>query len=235
VAPGRWQRIRGRVAPLRLATAARPVEGAPPELAWAGFTATLDARRLGSGTWQLQATARAGGLRRRRARFAVETTAPPATGLHVLDGRALEASATPDGRATLRRPERWATVRSARALDGGERIELAGEAALGGPGTLELVREADGHTVTLPLEVDAARAFTAVVELATLHAAGPPLRDEVAGHVADEAVWDLWATGGSGRRIRVSPSGDAEPGGTLRALPAGGSALVVQPLSARRT
>jgi CDP-glycerol glycerophosphotransferase len=231
IKPGRWQRITGRLAPLRFATTSRRAEDAEPQLAWTGFEATLDASRLPAGSWQLQVAVRSSGLLRRRARFTVEPTAPPATGLHVAGGRGLEASATPDGRATLRRPERWVAVREAR-LDG-DRLAVAGE--LEAPeAALELVREADGRRWPLRLHRGEGRAFTADVDVADLLAAGPPLRDEIAGHAVEAPAFDLWVQAG-GRRSRATLAGDAVTGEVLRRLPAGGVALVVQPLSARST
>ena len=112
VRPGRLQRLRLRLGAVRLDTeatrrpeaAVEPLD-APRPPCWSGFAATLDpaALRRGGrwveGTWELSAAVRAGGLRRRRARFVVEDPrVARAVDLPAPPEISVRATATPEGR-----------------------------------------------------------------------------------------------------------------------------------------
>jgi CDP-glycerol glycerophosphotransferase len=184
VRPGRWQRLRGRVGAVHLATTATDAQG---------YEATLDPRALGrsEGAWELIVHVRAGGLSRRRSRFALGAPRELlAADLQAGDAM-LTVAAVESGKIVVRLRREWLAVRRLR-LDGGV-VELEGDLRLvgGGPPALELRREADSHTVAHPLEVDG-RTWTARIPL-----------DEAG------AVWELWARIGA-RRIPLAALGAHE-------------------------
>jgi len=218
--PGRLRRVRLRLTPLRLKTAAvrRPdataISRQPvSDLEWSGFEATLDPRALRragkwqAGSWELYVNVSAGGIRRRRARFVVDVARPRrAVDLTVSADAVVKAVPTDaDGVNVDVRLER-ATLTGIRAADG-EAVELTGElrAAAGAKGKLELRRRSDLAKRRLPLARDASSpgAFSARVPQDEL--GGPP-----AEAAADAGVaWDLHVVAG-GRRIPVQLAGAPE-------------------------
>jgi hypothetical protein len=173
-----------RLAPRRLATAPARRNDLEPRLRWAGFRATLDPKTLiddGDSRWELFAYARSGGLRRRRAVFAVDV--PQAADVRA--GKALvRAAVTASGRATVTVAERWVCIERHRRIGNGI-VELAGTARLDPSATepeLELVRASDGAKVRFPLAV-AGWTFRVQVMLSELRLA--------AGTVDGDAVWDM--------------------------------------------
>lgn len=216
--PGRWQRARLWLAPVRLATSPVRVDGVDPALAWSGFEATLEPRalrRLGrwrDGTWELYANVRAGGVRRRWSRFAIADAAGagavdlPAPGGAV----AIRARPAPGGKVALRVAREWLTVRSHRLVDG-HVLELVGELRLAGGGApaLELRRASDG--LVLPCDVTVSGGsrrrparFRARVSLVDLWAASPT---DVAGEEPEARVgWQLEAVSGGTRRTVALPA-----------------------------
>jgi CDP-glycerol glycerophosphotransferase len=204
--PGRWRRIRMRLAPLRLRTCSRQCPDAPDAVAWSGFEATLDVGALRGqdgwedATWEVYAFVRAGLVRRRRARFVLDPAPAPAVGLVAPEQIAVGAAAADDGRLTLRVRRCWAAVGGHELVDG-RHLVLTGHARLArGPATLELVRRVDGTTLTYPLTVRGHRTVTrlsATVVLSELGAAARRTDDE----------WELWAVSGADR-VRVTlPAG----------------------------
>jgi CDP-glycerol glycerophosphotransferase len=238
--PGRWRRIRMRLAPLWLRTRPEHCPDAPEAVAWAGFEATLDAsalrrgRHWEDGTWELYAYVRTGLVRRRRARFVVEP--PPAPALAVIGPErvAVRAAAGADGRATLQVRPSWVRVEGHELVDG-RRLVLSGSArpALPGAATLEVVRRVDGLTLTYPLTVRGHRAvarFETGIVLAELPLGPGPLESE----------WELWAVRGE-RRIRLSLPAEVPPTSwrcldgdvALQATPTGDALLLTRPRTAR--
>jgi len=186
--PGRWQRVRARIAGVRLRTTALP---------GSAYEARLDPRALrGEGDWELSIALRAGGLGRRRSRFAIEPPrAAAAVTVPAPGGALLTVAGTQWGKLVARVRERWMTVSAARTGDDGELV-LSGDLRLDAPAALELRRETDSLTVTASVRVDGA-GWTARVPAADLPAGEEP-----------ETVWELWAVSGS-RRIPLSLLGDA--------------------------
>ena len=186
--PGRWQRVRARIAGVRLRTTALPDSA---------YEARLDPRALrGAGDWELSIAVRAGGLSRRRSRFAIEAPrAAAAVTVPAPDGALLTVAGTQWGKLVARVREQWMTISAARTGDDGELV-LSGDLRLDAPGALELRRETDSLTVTAAVRVDGA-SWTARVPPGDLPAGDEP-----------ETVWELWAVAGS-RRIPLSLRGDA--------------------------
>jgi CDP-glycerol glycerophosphotransferase len=181
VRPGRWQRLRSRVAARRL----------PTTTSDRGFVATLDARSLGrrDGDWELSVQVRAGGLSRRRSRFLVGM---PRAGsaVDVPRGEAmLTVAATAWGKLVAQVRTEWVAVTGHR-LDG-EQLELEGELR-GAAAGLELRRESDAHVFTVPLT-----------------AAGTRWRARVPLTELDQTVWELWVVA-EGRRIPVALLGEGD-------------------------
>jgi CDP-glycerol glycerophosphotransferase len=177
---GRWRRLRLRTAAIRLPTFPSRRDGS-----WSGFEAALelgDLRRSGrwvAGTWDLYTYVRAGSLRRRWSRFAVD--GPQALDLPVDGDVSVRALATAAGKVTVQVREHWVTVRDLRRA--GDAIELAGTLRLpaGQPPRLELVRSGDTVECAVAAEADAFRALVP----------------------AADGSWELWARAGS-RRLRVA-------------------------------
>ena len=144
--PGRLRSVRLRAARLtgiRLRTAPAPLPEPPPgtgaevsDIGWAGFTATLDARRLRSAgrwrdqRWDVYIAVRVGRVWRRRAVFRVDPARPLRATEHAVDGGAqITAAPTETGGLTLAVRTHWATLRE-RALDG-DAVALSGEVRAG--------------------------------------------------------------------------------------------------------
>ena len=104
---GRWRRVRMHLWPARLRTtrAYRPdlIRASGERLAWAGFEAELDPRRLGAGQsregdWELFAHVRSGLVVRRRAKFLIAAAEMlPAVHLPQGDDRLVKAAVTTEG------------------------------------------------------------------------------------------------------------------------------------------
>ncbi|HEX5620670.1 MAG TPA: glycosyltransferase [Solirubrobacteraceae bacterium] len=194
VRAGARRALRMRFSPRRLATAPTRRSDLEPRLRWAGFRATLDPKTLiedGAARWELFAFARSGGLRRRRAVFAVDE--PQAADIRA--GKALvRAAVTASGRATVTVAERWVCVERHRRIGNGI-VELAGTARLDPSAAepeLELVRAADGARVRFPIAV-AGWTFRVQVMLSELRLA--------AGGVDGDAVWDMAVIAGLQRPL----------------------------------
>jgi CDP-glycerol glycerophosphotransferase len=191
---GARRALRMRFAARCLATAPARRNDLEPRLRWAGFRATLDPKTLlddGDARWELVASARSGGLRRRRAVFSVD--GPQSADIRA--GQALvRAAVTPAGRATITVAERWVCIERHRRIGNGI-VELAGSARLD-PGAsepeLELVRARDGAKVRFPLAV-AGWTFRVQVMLSELRLA--------AGAVDGDAVWDMAVIAGLQRPL----------------------------------
>ena len=206
VRPGRFQRVRLRVAALR-------VPGLPlerPDLAardagdldrrWSGFEALLSpaalagtGRRRGPATWQLFLYVRSHGLRRRFARFALEEVA--AAELPVGPGLVARAVACPSGRIEVRVRDRWIVARGARLVDG-DVLELTGDLRVTAT-ELEARRVGDGWSTPVAL-AHAGGGFSARIPLSQLHSAPP---DEA----GDDVLWQLAAIDGGGRVALALP------------------------------
>jgi CDP-glycerol glycerophosphotransferase len=230
--PGPLRRVRLRLNPVRLKTAAirRPDATAisrqsVSDLAWSGFEATLDPRSLRSagrwqeGSWELYVTVSAGGVRRRRARFIMDSARPlRAVELPAGKDGIVLAAPTEAAGVNLHVHRRWATVADAR-LAGDDLLELSGEIRPAAERRLklELRRRSDAVSRKQPVATrdgGAPGAFTVRVPLTELAAAGLPA-DEEAGVEQDEGIaWDL-ELAGDGRRAPVLLS-DAAAGGAWR-------------------
>jgi CDP-glycerol glycerophosphotransferase len=202
VRPGRWQRLRSRISPVRVPTRATGGEG---------FEATLDPQAFGrrgwrEADWELIVHVRAAHLNRRRSRFVVEAPRADAAVDLPQDGEAMvTVAATAWGKLVVSVRREWMAIRSQR-MAGDDVLELAGESRADGgvPPLLELRRESDALTITVPV-TGGAGGWTARVPLADLRAVEAP------EELADEAatIWELWAVG-NGHRIPLSvlASGD---------------------------
>lgn len=233
VRAGSRRALRMRLAPRRLRTAPARRTDLEPRLRWSGFRASLDPKSLlddGDARWDLFAYARAGGLRRRRAVFAVDE--PRAADVRA--GKALvRAAVTATGKASITVTRTWVCIERHRRIGNGI-VELAGTARLA-PGTtadLELVRAADGAVARFPL-VTAGAAFSVQIMLAELRLAG-------ATRMAD-AEWDMAIATGAGRpllSLAEELSGAVWRAGgcdvALRRTGDGGGRLVERELAPRR-
>jgi CDP-glycerol glycerophosphotransferase len=233
VRAGSRRALRMRLAPRRLPTAPARRTDLEPRLRWAGFRASLDPRTLlddGDARWDLFAYARAGGLRRRRAVFAVDQ--PRAA--DVKAGKALvRAAVAATGEASIIVTRRWVSIERHRRIGNGI-VELAGTARLdpGASAELELVRAGDGTVARFPLVV-AGTAFRVQVMLAELRLAG--------GTRTADADWDMAIVAGGARPLlslaeelsgAVWRSGGCDV--ALRRTPAGGARLLERELAPRR-
>ena len=222
VRPGRWQRLRSRIAPVRLPTRMT---------ADAGFEATLDPHALTrrvrrEADWELSVHVRAGALSRRRSRFVVETPrARAAVNVPVGRDAMVTVAATAWGKLVVRLRREWMAIAEQRLLDG-DVLELGGPARpAGAAARLELRRESDALTVSVPVRTGAGR-WTAAVPLTDLRAAEPPAELDA----EPETVWELWEVG-NGHRIPLAVLDGA--GGLLTRTRQGGAALLVQVAAAR--
>jgi CDP-glycerol glycerophosphotransferase len=214
VRPGPWQRVRSRIAPIRVPTRAT-ADGT--------FEARLDPQAFRrAGGWELTVHVRAAHLNRRRSRFAVEIPRP-ATAVNVRRGDTamLTVAATAWGKLLVTLRREWMAVRSQRLLED-DLLELTGEIHTGGgaPTCLELRRESDALTVTVPVTTAGGR-WSVQLPLDDLRAVDAPEELETRAAV----IWELWAVG-NGHRIPLSLL-DAR-GAFLTRTRQGGAALVVQ-------
>jgi CDP-glycerol glycerophosphotransferase len=204
--PGRLRSVRLRVpfAGIHLRTAATPLPEPPPgtgaevaDIGWAGFTATLDARRLRTARrwrerrWDVYVAVRVGRVWRRRAVFRVDPARPlRATEQGVAGGAQLSAAPTDTRGLRLEVRTRWATLRE-HALEG-DAVALGGELRTESSEDLKLEarRHDGGERRRQPLELEGDGAFRARVPVAKLAADGG-------------AVWKLSVPGG-GRRLPLT-------------------------------
>jgi CDP-glycerol glycerophosphotransferase len=213
---GRLRRVRLYLAPLRLRTAPvrRPDATARSgqaltDLEWSGFEARLDpaelTRKAGDedARWELYVTLAAGGIRRRRVRFALDR-ALRAVELPAGADALARAVPTEAGGVELELRRAWA------AVDGVERqgdgaATLAGSIRPEAPqkAKLELRRQADGAARRVPLRAAGSGRFTARVALDELRAAGPPPDDDIRPDSGEGVLWELTVALGGGRRVPV--------------------------------
>jgi CDP-glycerol glycerophosphotransferase len=247
VRPGRLRPVRSPLAGLRLPTApARrtdlPASGV--DIAWSGFEATLDPEALRvrgawvDGTWDIHAVTRHGMLRRRRARFVLDSAALlGAIDLPVAGDAHVRARVTPDGAVRIDVRTRWARLCELTRI--GAELELRGEGCVdpGADWTIVLERRSDGERLSGParLERDGTRRrFLARASLLALAGAPPSLEATAAGTGALHEMWELQLVGG-GRRYPLSvpqelagaawPAGGAEV--SMVRTRSGDAALVV--------
>jgi CDP-glycerol glycerophosphotransferase len=233
---GRLRRVRLLLTGVRLGTKIthRPdvtanAKQALADLSWSGFEATLDPRklarggRLRPGIWELFVIARAGRVKRRRARFHSGRLRPlRGTELAAPDGMTAKVVPTGAGGIALDVRDTWAALESHR-LDDGNVLELSGElaGAQGGKPALEVVRRSDSKTFKYKLEAEDGR-FTARVKLRQLlNAPEGSERTSAEEEEPDETddtetdaeetdrrrVWDLHVVGGGPRRSVGLPGG----------------------------
>ena len=197
--PGGLRAARLRLAARRLPTAPTRRGDLGPARAWAGFEARLDPAAFSAGRWDLFAAARAGGLRRRRGRFALASPALiGALDLGPEDGPAIRLLVTAEGALRVHVDEQWARLGSRRLRDGV--LELEG--AWRGPAPareLRLRRRSDGLARAYPATV-AHGTFSAAVPLAALRDAPPSLEAVATGTPGAHERWDL-ALGGLALRL----------------------------------
>jgi CDP-glycerol glycerophosphotransferase len=218
--PGRWERLALHLPLGAVSVPARAVRR--PELeplgtadrTWSGFEAQLPLSALaGRGgrrsadRRQLYVFVRAGGVRRRLVRFALDdVTAVELPGAR--PGVSLRAAPQPAGRLEIQVRDRWATARAPRLVDG-DVVELGGDLRLDADAdvVLEARRSADGARVEVPVR----RAGTALEAgfLARL-----PLSDLAAAETdrpaADDALWTLALREGR-RRLPVGLEDAPQP------------------------
>ncbi|MEA2468712.1 MAG: CDP-glycerol glycerophosphotransferase, partial [Thermoleophilaceae bacterium] len=233
---GRLRRVRLMFSGVRLETKIthRPdvtagAKQALADLSWSGFEATLDPSKLGRGgrlrpgIWELFIIARAGKVKRRRARFHGGRLRPVrGTELTAPDGMTAKVVPTGAGGIALDVRDQWATVTGHRT--DGDVLELSGELGgdQGAKPALEVVRRSDSKTFKYKLKAEDGR-FTVRVKLKDLLSA-PEGSDRGPVEEADEAddsedtdadaeeadrrrVWDLHVVGGGPRRSVGLPPG----------------------------
>jgi CDP-glycerol glycerophosphotransferase len=221
--PGRLARVRLRVPLIGIRSRARVVPR--PDLAgargvgmtdtsWAGFAATLPARRLRTAgrwrdrEWNLYVTVKVGRLRRRRVRYVLDGVSPPRAAERTLSGGAVaRISPSPTGEVRLSVRTRWARITGQQVADGA--LELSGELRTPPADSkqrLEL-RRSDGTDVRrYPLTIDRAptpATFRAVVPLHEVLAEGAHPDGDPGTAIPDDPTWQVSITG-SGLRVRVA-------------------------------
>ncbi len=166
------------------------------DVGWAGFAATLDARRLGAkpGRRDLYITVRNGLVWRARSRFNPQAARPLRAAEAVLDNGTVVATApAPTGEVAVHVHAEWAIARAHRR--DGDVLELTGDLRVSGTPKLQARRRRGKARHAWPLEVAGDR-FTARVPLSDLAGA--------------DAAWELWV---GKRRLTLDA---AEPAGAWR-------------------
>jgi CDP-glycerol glycerophosphotransferase len=168
VAPGRFGRLRRALPGHRFRTMPvhRPELAAPRgqgawDLAWSGFSASLDTRRLtaaGDAEWRLALSVRAGRVRGRPGPLWGERTPPPrAVDLPAGDGARVVAQPIGGRRVAVRARAQWAVATECRLTE--DALELRGR--LGGPASdglrAQLTRDRRSPTLEYALAVDGDR------------------------------------------------------------------------------
>ena len=205
--PGGLRAARLRLAARRLPTAPMRRGDLGPGRSWAGFEARLDPAALSAGRWDVFAAARAGGLRRRRGRFALASPALiGALDLGPDDGPAVRLVVTPEGALRVDVDPAWARIDARRLHDGSVVLEGAWRGAAPA-GELRLRRRSDGLARAFPATVGDGT-FRAAVPLAALREAPPSLEALATGTPGAHERWDL-AFGGLALRL-PAPLGEIE-------------------------
>jgi len=195
---GRRRALRMRLTPSRLATMPARRHDLEPRLQWSGFRAAIaPAALIGDeahdAEWRLFAYVRRGGLRRRRAVFAIDDPAIVQT-IDIPAGKEtlMQATVSPDGRATVRLSAHWVRIEFHRRI-GPRLLEVSGRAHLerGADAALELTLAREGTTLRFPIAVYGS-SFRAQIDVAEL-------REAVADSPAADAEWDMAIAAGPGR------------------------------------
>ncbi len=216
--PGRLQRVRLRLPTsgvrLRTTPTHRPdvtgiAQQRTSDLAWSGFSATLDPRRLRrlgrwrEGTWELYVTVQAGSARRRRWRFVFNPVRPlRAVELPAPDGVAIRAAPTPTAEVAVHVRKHRATIVEARMVDGVLELEGKLHAPAGDESKLRFLRPDRSSRHDVALEVQGGR-FTARVAPSDLPSHVEPLFDPHSGEREDGIHWEIYLAAGDSRRQRV--------------------------------
>jgi len=132
------------------------------DLEWAGFVATLPAEALrrggrwSTGTWELEAVVRVGGIARSTIRFKAAPFHPPPSAEASLGGAHLRAGTTPEDGFAVRVQTRRSVVRDC-TFEAGT-LQLAGDIGTFVDGlSLVASRRVGGAALTYPVHVDRAR------------------------------------------------------------------------------
>ncbi|HKH18898.1 MAG TPA: CDP-glycerol glycerophosphotransferase family protein [Solirubrobacteraceae bacterium] len=172
--PGRLRRLRYLIAAVAMETRCEHRFDASTGLAWWGFSATLNPRRLRraggwrAGTWHLYVTLSGRGTRCVRKVFSFDLVAPPAAvELPAPPSLLIRAAPTERNEVAVEVATRWAAIRSCRLDDGA--LMLSGEAFGCSGGRLELELEGAEGTRKRSFPLDVAgrrpRAFRAHLPL----------------------------------------------------------------------
>jgi hypothetical protein len=135
VRPGARRALRMRLSPARLATMPVRRRDLEPRIQWSGFKASLSpAALLVHGDWEIFASVRSGGLRRRRAVFVVDDPALVRTvDMPAGDDVLMQATVSADGRVMISVTPQWVRVELHRRI-GAHVLELSGRARRSGRG-----------------------------------------------------------------------------------------------------
>jgi CDP-glycerol glycerophosphotransferase len=144
--PGRLRQLRYLIAAVAMETRCEHRMDASADLAWWGFSATLNPRRLRragrwrAGTWHLYVTLSGRGIRGVRKVFSFDPLAPPpAIELPAPPSLFIRAAPTERSEVAVAVATRWAAIRSSRRDDGA--LVLSGEVFGFSGGRLELELE----------------------------------------------------------------------------------------------
>jgi hypothetical protein len=192
-----------RLAPRRLSTAPARRADLEPRLRWAGFTASLAPETLradGDARWELFAHVRAGGLRRRRAVFALDGPSLPRTvDLPAGGDMLMRATVGADGRAVVTLTSRFVRIDSHRRI-GSDVLELSGRARLASPAPLRV------GAVAAPLVLTGS-AFRAQVSLAALEGDAVLSVEGAALSLAEHLDGAAWRAGGRDMALERTADG----------------------------
>ena len=207
VRPGSRRALRMRFLPTRLATMPVRRPDLEPRLQWSGFRASIaPAALLEHGDWEIFASVRTGGLRRRRAVFTVEDPALiRTTDVPAGDDVLMQVTVSADGRAKVSVPPEWVRIESHRRI--GQLLELSGRARLAGAAELELA--SDSTVVRQPL-TSTRSSFSVRIDLGALHATTWQLAVHGAVLSLSEALSGIaWRSGGRDMALERTPAGGA--------------------------
>src|SRR4051794_35784510 len=195
--PGRLQPLRLRVGGARVRARSVKLDERSPrgdglaENTWAGFTASMKARRLGrrrDDTWDLYVAVRVARVRRYRSRFGSGRLRPLSAAYERLpDGRQIAVEPEPQGTIRIHVRSEWAAVSGHRVDD--DRVMLTVELAAAdrtGEELLEAARAGDRRRYPLDGAASGSPArLSAAVPLPDL------LADDPSAGAAREDVWEL--------------------------------------------